>query len=142
MDPAFQSYLTYFETLTPQTVHELRSLASPELHFVDPFNDVRGVEAVISIFEEMFEKLREPRFRVLDTAVSELGLYAKWGFDFELPLFWVSKKRFSIQGMSFVRADSQGRICEHIDYWDASSQLYMHLPVVGLFIRALRKTFA
>lgn len=45
-------------------------------------------------------------------------------------------------GMSHMRLDEQGRILMHQDFWDSSSGLFAHLPVIGSLTRALRNLVA
>ena len=140
MKPQFENYVAYYNTLTQDSVGNLRSLASPDLHFVDPFNDVVGVEKVIRIFNEMFHKLSAPSFKVTDALEQGDKLFVRWLFEFRSPFIKFGNPH-SIVGVSVIEA-KEGKIISHLDYWDASSQLYMHLPVIGLLIRGLRRFFA
>lgn len=141
MRAEFAKYLKYYETLSEASVEELRALAVPELHFVDPFNDERNVEHVIEIFRKMFRRLREPRFKILDAAESGDLLYARWLFEFKVPVIGFGKT-WQVTGVSVLALDERGLIKEHLDYWDSATQIYMKLPLVGLLIRGLRKVFA
>jgi steroid Delta-isomerase len=41
--------------------------------------------------------------------------------------------------VSEVRVDAAGRVTEHVDHFDAGSQLYARLPVVGPLVRLVRR---
>ena len=140
MKPEFERYVEYYNTLTPKSVENLKTIAAPDLHFVDPFNDVHGVEKVIHIFEEMFHKLSDPTFKVTEAFEQGDQLFVRWVFEFHSPFIHFGRKH-SIVGVSFIES-KDGKVNSHLDYWDASSQLYMHLPVIGLLIRGLRRFFA
>jgi hypothetical protein len=45
----------------------------------------------------------------------------------------------SVPGMSFVRFDDQGKVVEHIDYWDPAAGIYEQLPLLGTLMRYLRR---
>ncbi|MEM7278870.1 MAG: nuclear transport factor 2 family protein [Pseudomonadota bacterium] len=45
-------------------------------------------------------------------------------------------------GMSHMRLDEDGLILMHQDFWDSSSGLFVHLPVVGSLTKALRNLVA
>jgi hypothetical protein len=41
-----------------------------------------------------------------------------------------------------VQFDPDGRVAEHIDYWDPAGQVYETIPILGLLMRALRRRLA
>ncbi len=45
-------------------------------------------------------------------------------------------------GMSHMRLDEDGLILMHQDFWDSSSGLFAHLPIVGSLTKALRNMVA
>lgn len=141
MREIFSSYLEYFETLTPETVPRLKELVIPDFHFKDPFNDVRDAEHVVEIFHDMFRRLRSAKFVITDTVAGDDHMYVRWDFHLEAAIINRGKPH-TIDGISLVRANSDDKITEHIDFWDASSQLYMHIPVVGIGMKVLRKLAA
>lgn len=141
MQKVFSDYINYFENLTVDSVDGLRQLAVSDIHFVDPFNDVHGVGAVIEIFQSMFTRLREAEFIVKSFSSSEDTLYVIWEFSYS---FWAidfgRPQRFS--GVSVVTANEESKIVEHIDYWDASTHVYMKIPVFGWIVRFIRHLIA
>jgi steroid Delta-isomerase len=136
---ALDRYADAFERLTPDSLTEIRRLCREDVVFVDPFNDIRGVDAFVAVFEHMYDTLAEPRFEILDRAVGGDAGYIKWRMTGR-------GKRGSlvidIAGMSEVAFDGAGLVARHIDHWDAASQLYARLPVVGPMIRWLGRRFA
>ena len=85
----------------------------------------------------MFETLNTPKF-VIDEAVLESDVaYIKWKFTGA-----VNTKQLKLVGLSRVVFDEQGLVSEHIDYWDASEQFYMKLPIIGSILRFIRNKAA
>jgi steroid Delta-isomerase len=137
MIPIHSSYLEYFEKLSPDNVHLLRELAVPQMHFSDPFNDVNSVEDVIGIFSDMFKKLKDPRFEIVNSIADGDRLFVLWNFRFKTPLLnW--GRELTVAGTSFVEAGAEGKIVNHVDYWDASTQIYFYIPVFGSFLKIVR----
>lgn len=132
------TYLALFAELTAARLDELDALCAPDIRFVDPFNDVEGVEAFKRVLRDMFERLDDPRFRILDRAVGTHGVYVRWHFTATL----ARGRRLAIDGMSEVKVDTAGRVTAHVDHWDAAGQLYEKLPVVGRLMRWLRRRLA
>lgn len=135
------AYIRYFESLSPETVADLTALAAPDIRFRDPFNDVRGVGKMIAIMGDMFETADDPRFVVTDHAVSGERLYLRWEFRFR-PRALRSREDWLIEGMSEIGFDEEGRVCLHLDHWDAGAQFYARLPLLGTLIRFVRRRLA
>jgi steroid Delta-isomerase len=134
------AYAGFHENLTPATLDHLDALCAPDVRFVDPFNDLRGLGEFRQVYEHMFEVLDEPVFVIEDIAISGRTAYFKWVFDAR------TKGRrtmvIHLAGMTETRYDAQGMVIAHIDHWDAAGQLYARLPVVGGFFRWLGRQFA
>ena len=126
-----------YENLTPQRVGELAACYREDAHFRDPFNDVRGRAAIERIFTHMFTQVAEPKFTVLERFSADCGhVMLLWRFDFTL------RGPQAIEGTSRLRFDADGRVAEHIDYWDAAGELYARLPLLGGLMRLLRRALA
>ncbi|MDC0357387.1 nuclear transport factor 2 family protein [Oligoflexia bacterium] len=137
MEEHYQAYLDYYRNLRSDNVSALKDIATEDLHFRDPFNEVKSCDAVIKIMSDMFRRLKEPRFVITDSAHNANGMYICWDLYFKT---WLIKfgKEHAIQGMSYIEADATGKICKHIDYWDATTELYVHLPLIGYLFRFWR----
>lgn len=136
-----KAYARYFDELSEASKNELRRLAHPDIHFVDPFNDVCGIDKVCTVFDHMFETSEAPRF------VTELPLVAgeiafiKWRFTCRTKSRFMAKF-LTIDGITEVHFDDLGRVTEHLDYWDAARQLYEKLPLLGGLLRMIRSRMA
>lgn len=138
---AARAYRRYFERLSPQTVGELRALAAPGMHFRDPFNDLIGADKVVRSLELGYEHVEHMRFEFLDEAWSGRTCYYRWRFFFR-PKRFSGGRDWIIEGMSEVRFDEAGLVVEHLDHWDAASQFYARLPVLGRLIDLVRRRVA
>ena len=135
---SLEAYVRFYETLTPQTVGELRSLVAPEVRFRDPFNDVQGVDAYERVLAKVFEDLDEPRFEVRHSALDGVIGFLMWRF---VSCGKHGRER-AIVGMSELHFDVDGRVAIHVDHWDAATQVYEHLPVLGILLRKIRRRIA
>ena len=132
---ALAAYARFFETLTPERLTGLTALVTPDVHFKDPFNDVRGSGDMIRVLETMYRH-GTPRFEVLDTAIGAQGGYLLWRFTNDPG---AGGRKFVIVGMSAVGLTADGRIREHIDHWDSGAQFYAQLPLLGWLIRLVNR---
>jgi steroid delta-isomerase len=135
---ALARYARYFQSLTPDALGErFDEVFSEDVHFRDPFNDVRGREAARQVFRHMFEHTAMVRFDVLECVQQgEVG-YLRWRFHFRLR--GDRRDREPVEGVSRVVLAADGRVSEHLDYWDAAGGLYAQLPLLGALMRWLRK---
>ena len=131
-----QDYIAYYEGLNPRNIRIIEKLAEPHMEFKDPFNKVRGLDAVESIFEHMFQAVDSPKFKVVDSvwADDNMSAYLKWNFT-----FLRNGKKHHIPGMSEVSFGDRGLIISHIDYWDSGEYFFAKLPVIGAIIRWVQK---
>ena len=131
----------YWEGLTQERVGGLDAVYAPDVHFRDPFNDVRGIEELRRIFGHMYETLEEPRFAITETILGGDRAVLVWDFDFRIKA-WKPRVTQRIHGLSVVRFGADGRVTHHRDYWDAAGELYAKLPLVGPLVRYLARRMA
>jgi hypothetical protein len=133
-----QRVVKFYETLTEQSLGELRAIYTADAYFKDPFNEVRDIEAIHRIFAHMFVALHEPRF-VINAQVAERDeAFLTWNFTFRIKHYKPNTTQ-TIRGASHLRFDATGRVIHHRDYWDAAEELYEKFPVVGGLMRFLKK---
>jgi len=133
--------IQFYETLTPQNLHQLERCYAADAYFKDPFNEVRGLPAITAIFEHMFAVLHEPDFVITQTLVQDRRAAVEWEFRFRFRR-WRPQVQQCICGASLLTLDAQGRVSQHRDYWDAAEELYEKLPGIGMLMRWLRQNAA
>lgn len=134
MTPCAERLADFYATLTPQSLARLADFYAPGARFVDPFNDVTGVDAIARIFRHMFATVEDPRFEVTSCLARDCEAMLAWTFR-----FGPGHARREIRGVTQLRFDAAGRVVEHIDHWDPARQLYEHLPLIGFILRTLRR---
>lgn len=133
MSDRLNRYAAFFEQLTPEALSRLDTVLTEDARFKDPFNDVVGVDAVRRIFEHMYRETIDPGFRVLASAESVDAGFLQWEMTFALRRR--PDQRLHIEGMSRVGFAADGRVREHVDYWDPLEGLLSRLPLVGGLFR-------
>jgi steroid Delta-isomerase len=133
------TYARAFETLRADSLDDLGRLLAPDVRFVDPFNDITGRENVLRLFRQMLEDVSEPRFVVHHVVGDERATYLRWTFTFRRR---PGAAVWTIEGVSEVTLDRDGLVASHVDHWDAASQLWERLPLLGGVPRLLRRRLA
>ncbi|WP_119168088.1 nuclear transport factor 2 family protein [Algihabitans albus] len=135
-EEALRRYAKVFEDLTPDTLDDLGALVGDDVRFVDPFNELRGREAFLGVFREMFDRLQEPGFTVSDVALGQEAGYLRWRMTFRTKS---GGRAWQIDGMSELRFGADDRVSQHLDHWDAGGQFYAKLPLLGWLIGQVRR---
>ncbi|MBB4265547.1 nuclear transport factor 2 family protein [Roseospira visakhapatnamensis] len=129
-------YVAFFEALTPEAVERLSDVTTPDIHFVDPFNDVVGLAALQRVFRGMYKDMDGPRFRVTHRAFDGDVCFLRWEFTGRVRRL---RADWRIIGMTELRFAEDGRVRQHVDHWDAGRQFHERLPVIGALVRWVRR---
>lgn len=126
-----ERYGLFFTTLTPDFKNEdFYAVFAPTAYFRDPFQEVEGVDAIIEIFRHMYVTLKNPRFEILDSFGDNERGVIRWRFSYDGGDF---------KGLSHVLFDQEQRVISHIDYWDAASNVYEKIPMLGSVLRFIKR---
>jgi steroid Delta-isomerase len=131
---ALNDYVSLYETMSVDDLSHLERFFTSNARFKDPFNDVQGLDKIHRVFDNMFSDLDYPTFSIDEAFLNDDIAYLKWRFNAQL-----KGKQIAIVGLSRVVFNDQGLVSEHIDYWDASEQFYMKLPVIGAVLRFIQR---
>lgn len=132
-----QCYRNYLESLTPESLPDLPKYVTENVRFRDPFNDVHGVEAMERVFRHMFDNVAEIDFAVQHTVCEGDVCLMQWRLRGVL-----MGKPWNVEGASALRFAPDGRVAEHVDYWDAARGFYERLPVLGWLVSRIRRSLA
>jgi steroid Delta-isomerase len=132
MHNTLQGVIDWYQTISPESVTRAGEFYAPDAHFVDPFNDVRGVPAIEQVFRHMFGQVDAPRFVVKSVCIGADQAMLSWDFSFKR-----ASGEHVVPGATHLFFDAQGRVCMHRDYWDPASTLFMELPVIGWVLRKI-----
>lgn len=133
------AFIAAAESLNQNSVQQLSAFYADNCRFTDPFQTVTGRAQIQAVYRDMFEHLDQPRFarlRVLG-APDQAGQEVMIGWDFEFSLS-KGRPRQIIAGCSRLVLNAEGKIQEHVDYWDAS-RLIQTFPLIGPVIGWLRR---
>jgi steroid delta-isomerase len=142
---ALARYVTFLESFDKAALARLDAVYAADVHFRDPFNDVRGLAALERVYADMLEQVGDLRFDVHTSAwsgVIDQHPVALLRWTLAGTLHACGDRAWSVDGCSEVRFDDRGLVVAHHDYWDAAGGLYVHLPLVGSLMRWLARRLA
>lgn len=132
-----ERYRYFLETLSPEKLGALGTHVAEDVRFKDPFNDVRGIDAMRRVFRHMFENVSDIRFIVRHLAVSGETCFMDWSFTGNL-----GGGPWSFDGASVITFDAEGKVVSHVDHWDAATAFYERLPLIGWLLARIRGRLA
>jgi steroid delta-isomerase len=136
MAAAVERYGRFWSELRPDSTADLRALARPDLRFVDPFNEIVGVERVVALLDHLFAGATGVAFTIRHQAWHDDTAFYRWDFACRLKR---PAMDLPLVGVSEVRFDREALVAEHVDHWDAGAQVYERLPILGAILRRVRR---
>lgn len=135
---AVDALVPFYEHLRPEDVPRFDTYYRHDARFRDPFNHVSSIEGIKRIFTHMFTQVNDPAFRVTKVIIGEGDAMLFWTFHFRFKGMGCKSVQ-SLEGVSHLEFDDEGRVTLHRDYWDAAEELYGRLPVIGSIMRGLQR---
>lgn len=135
---ALERLVRFYETISLTTVRTgLGEIYAHDARFKDPFNEVAGLDAIGEIFEHMFDQVGNPRFVVKVRVLQDRHAFITWDFLFHIKR--IAARELCVRGATHLEFDAAGKVSLHRDYWDVAEELYEKLPVLGGFMRLLKR---
>jgi len=128
--------IEWLETLQESTVDRFKELAAPAIHFRDPTTDVQGIDAVVAMMHGWYKDLDQIGFHTQGWARDGDTVYSRWDMTFRVRK--APKTLWHVPGVTMSKYDEQGKIVEHVDYWD-SGPLLAGFPVLGRVVSLIQK---
>ena len=124
-------YKNAFENLEVTNINSLLNLVDDSVVFEDPFNRIIGKNKLRELFLEMFKKLQQPKFKVLNIFYKQNLAIIKWNFSCK-----IFRKDISFDGFSEVTVKN-GKIKKHLDFWDSGKNFYTQVPILGRIFKKI-----
>ena len=124
-------YKKAFENLEVTNINSLLNLVDDNVVFEDPFNTIIGKDNLRELFLEMFKKLQQPKFKVLNIFYKQNLAIIKWNFSCK-----IFRKDISFDGLSEVTVKN-GKIKKHLDFWDSGKNFYTQVPILGRIFKKI-----
>ena len=130
------NYLNLFSNLNKENIKKFDDLVVKDIIFIDPFNNIKGLDDFKNIFYHMFDTVKEPKFDIVDYAKNNDHIFLKWKMT-----FYAFKASQSIEGMSDITLNKEGKVISHLDYWDSLNGIFIKLPFLGFLYKISLRMF-
>ena len=130
------NYLNLFSNLNKENIKKFDDLVVKDIIFIDPFNNIKGLDNFKNIFYHMFDTVEEPKFDIVDYAQNKEHIFLKWKMT-----FYAFKASQTIEGMSDITLNKEGKVISHLDYWDSLNGIFIKLPFLGFLYKISLRMF-
>ena len=130
------NYLNLFSNLNKENIKKFDDLVVKDIIFIDPFNNIKGLDDFKNIFYHMFDTVEEPKFDIVDYAQNKDHIFLKWKMT-----FYAFKASQTIEGMSDITLNKEGKVISHLDYWDSLNGIFIKLPFIGIIYKISLRLF-
>lgn len=137
MNP-MDALLTMYENLDAENIETVRSLYRHDVKFRDPAHEIHGIEELISYFSSLYREVTTITFSFDDPLVVDSSSYIQWTMTFTHNRL-AKKRPISVEGITYVEFDHEGKIFYHRDFFDLGAMIYEHVPLLGRLIQFLKK---
>jgi hypothetical protein len=136
---ALERFGDVFNQLNASNLELVETIYAQDIHFVDPINEVKGLERLRAYYANIYDGVKSCRFEWLgDGAIQDDQATLEWIMHWEHERFQKGKV-LSLPGVSILRFLDDGKVIRHRDYYDMGGFLYERVPLLGFAIRKIKK---
>lgn len=130
-----------FNQLRADNLHILDEFYHPDLHFLDPVGEMKGLANMKSYYAHMYKNVKQINFDFEHHIADGPNHMATWTMTYEVDAL-NGGRPISMKGVSDIRFDEQTNlVIYHRDYFDMGAMVYEYVPVLGAAVRYLKKRF-
>ncbi len=115
---------------------EWRAVYAEDVHFLDPTQEKRGIDAYIAAQEGLLKRCDDVFLEPGAIAVESDVAFVEWTMGLK-----IRGIEFLYPGTTRLRFGADGRIVDHRDYFDFVGPTFAPVPLVGPFTRWLYRRF-
>ena len=136
MNNVVENFKHVFTHLDASNIGLVDTLYDNNVTFIDPFNEIRGLERLHHYFHELYKNVLSCEFQFGETFVKDNSAMVVWKMLLSHRTL-ASNKPIEISGSTMIQFND--KIYFHRDYFDGGQLLYEQLPLIGHIIRFIKK---
>jgi limonene-1,2-epoxide hydrolase len=136
METAIRQFVDCYQSLNPQRLHLLADIYDSELLFIDPVQELHGVDNLLAYFEDLYQDIFECEFTIKSYQQNNDQGFVSWLMLFKHPRL-AHGQRLQVDGCSELRFKND-RVIYQRDYYDMGQMIYEQLPLLGSAIKRIK----
>jgi limonene-1,2-epoxide hydrolase len=138
---AIKKFESFYTDLASMKVDELPSLYSNDVVFIDPIAEHRGIDSVVTYFDNLLRNAKYCTFNIHNIkSAGEHDHVVTWQMRFTSSKM-NNGNPISVDGITLLEI-VDNKICYHRDYYDLGQMIYEHIPLLGWFTKKIKKSVA
>ncbi|WP_028583822.1 nuclear transport factor 2 family protein [Desulfogranum mediterraneum] len=134
-------FIATYQQLDGSNLASLATIYSPDIHFIDPVHEIHGLAPLTAYFAGLYREIRAIEFSCSHQLQLGLEGYLQWQLSFSHSRL-ARGRPVLVQGASYLRFQSGGKVELHRDYFDLGAMLYEQLPLLGRVITTIKGRLA
>lgn len=118
------------------TPEQWRAVYAEAVHFRDPTQEKQGIAAYLEAQDGLVRRCDDVSLEPTSLAISGDTAFVEWVLGLK-----IKGIEFLYPGVSRLRFAADGRIIDHVDYFDFVGPTFGPVPVLGPFVRWLYGRF-
>jgi len=132
---------TFFDKLSLENIQLVDQFYDQKVRFQDPVHQLMGADQVKKYYQQLYTNVDSIRFEYDQGAESGAMVSLPW------KMFLKTKsinggEEFTVDGISLIVFNAEGRVISHRDYFDMGEFVYEKVPVLKWVIRFIKGKLA
>ncbi|MBM9513930.1 nuclear transport factor 2 family protein [Desulfogranum marinum] len=133
-----EKFLRMYRNLHADNLEILKTVYRQDIHFTDPAHQISGIDNLTAYFAALYANIDSIHFSFLEPLMVDNKGYVRWEMTFSHRRL-DGGRPITVVGASYLEFDQQGKVYFHQDYFDLGAMLYEHVPLLGRFVRSIKK---
>ncbi len=134
----FESFVKLYEQLNSNNIELLDDVYAENILFKDPFHQIEGLQALKEYFNDLYQNVISVSFDFSAPTQQKDVIWVQWIMCLQHPKL-NSGNRVTVNGATMLKVGETGKIVYHHDYFDAGEMFYEQLPLLGFFIKRIKR---
>ena len=135
---ALKQFEALYRQLLPTSVNAMGDVYDSAVVFADPVHRIQGLPAFQDYTRALLANVRECRFECHRWIVEGDDAVVQWVMHLTHPGLRGGAP-ISLNGVSRLHINANGKIDEHEDFYDLGAMVYEHVPLLGAAVRTVKR---
>lgn len=131
----------FFNKLSATQIDLVDQFYASNALFQDPIHRLLGSETIKSYYKNLYSNVEAIRFEYGKSLESGTLVSLEWRMFLRTQAI-ASGKEITVDGVSLIQFNSDGKAIEHRDYFDMGEFVYERISLLGSVVRYIKKRMA
>lgn len=133
-----ETFLHMYQNLSADNLQTLKGVYSNDVRFKDPAHEINGIDNLTVYFSSLYKNIESIHFSFSEPMIVDSRGYVSWEMTFSHRRL-AGGTPITVEGVTYLEFDEQGRIHYHRDYFDLGEMLYEQVPLLGRLVKSIKK---